>query len=269
VKEAGIDKVLRWLPTMMDERTVRNIIGNMMIKVPKTLSNDEKLVRAAVAREAIRLGVEGHKMIASRLKGVVTERTLSEMFDQALEPTLLDMMKTNIVVGKGEAFSRSTMENSMMILIDSLQPEGVTELYLDSKNMAAAFGNLIDHDKQASLDLFSKSGLQFLGTSIAPSGKLRNTREALRLEFTNSSGVNRTQSFIYGELTVIPLKDMESIEINMIPYKLDLGSGRGKLVKKTIKAGKLGIIIDTRGRPMNNYNQSVKLIPFEALGRED
>jgi len=269
VKEAGIDKVLRWLPAMMDERSVRNIIGNMMIKPPQNLSSEEQQIQAAVAREAIRLGVEGHKVIASRLKGVITERTLSDMFDQALEPTLLNMMKTQVVVGKGDAFSDQTMENSLMILMDAVQPEGITDLYLDPDNMAAPLGNMLDHDKETSLDLYPKHGLQFIGTSIAPSGILTDSQEALRMEFTNLQEVKVSHSFSYGELTLIPLKDMDSIELNLIPNRLDLGSGRGKVVKKVVRAGKLGLIVDTRGRPMEKSRQPIKLLPIEALGRSE
>ena len=267
VKEAGIDKVLRWLPAMMDERAVRNIIGNMMIKPPQHLSIEEQQIQAAVAREAIRLGVEGHKVIASRLKGVITERTLSDMFDQALEPTLLNMMKTQVVVGKGDAFSDQTIENSMMILMDAVQPEGITELYLDPENMAAPFGNMLNHDKETALDLYSKYGLQFIGTSIAPSGILTDSQEALRMEFTSLQEVKVSHSFSYGELTMIPLKDMASIELNLIPNRLDLGSGRGKVVKKVVRSGELGLIVDTRGRPLNKPRQPVKLLPIDALGR--
>jgi hypothetical protein len=253
----------------MDERSVRNIIGNMMIKPPQNLSSEEQQIQAAVAREAIRLGVEGHKVIASRLKGVITERTLSDMFDQALEPTLLNMMKTQVVVGKGDAFSDQTMENSLMILMDAVQPEGITDLYLDPDNMAAPLGNMLDHDKETSLDLYPKHGLQFIGTSIAPSGILTDSQEALRMEFTNLQEVKVSHSFSYGELTMIPLKDMDSIELNLIPNRLDLGSGRGKVVKKVVRAGKLGLIVDTRERPMEKSRQPIKLLPIEALGRSE
>ncbi|MCJ7732295.1 glutamate mutase L, partial [Candidatus Bathyarchaeota archaeon] len=117
VKEAGIDKVLRWLPSMMDERTVRNIIGNMMVKPHQDLSSEEKQIQSAIAREAIRMGVDNHKVIASRLKGVVLDRNLSDMFDQALEPTLINMMRTQLVIGKGDAFQSQTVEESLMILL--------------------------------------------------------------------------------------------------------------------------------------------------------
>jgi hypothetical protein len=269
VKEAKIDKVLRWLPSMMDERSVRNIIGNMMVKPHQDLSSEEKQIQSAIAREAIRMGVDNHKVIASRLKGVVLDRTLSDMFDQALEPTLINMMRTQLVIGKGDAFQSQTVEESLMILLDSLQPTGVTELYLDPENMSAPLGNLINHDKKTALDLFTNRSLGFLGTCIAPSGVLNDGQEALRVEITKPGGEKASHSFNYGELTLIPVRGSEATDVNLVPNKLDIGAGRGKMVRHQVKCGKLGLIIDTRGRPMEKYRQPVKLLPFEALGGSD
>lgn len=264
VKEAGIDNVLRWLPSSFEERDVRNIIGNMMIKPHEKITSEERRIQAAIAREAIKLGVNGHKAIAQRLKGVVTERTLSDMFEQALEPTLLNMMKTQLVVGKGDAFKNQTIEDSTMILLDSLQPEGVTELYLDPENMAAPLGNLVDHDRLTALDLYGDS-LEFIGTCIAPRGELKTEKDALRIDFEDA---DVSHVFKYGELTVVPMKSTEIGEAQIVPYRLDVGAGRGKTIKRNIRAGKLGLIVDTRGRPMTRYRQTVKLLPFEALGRK-
>jgi len=230
VKETGIDNVLRWLPSSFEERSVRNVIGNMMIKPHENLTSEERRIQAAIAREAIKIGVTGHKAIAQRLKGVVTERTLGDMFEQALEPTLLNMMKTQLVIGKGEAFENQTIEDSTLILLDSLQPS-----------------------------------LEFIGTCIAPKGKLKTGQEALRIDFKDA---DVSQVFKYGELTVVPIKTMEPVDAQIIPNRLDVGAGRGKSIKRTLRTGKLGLIVDTRGRPMTQYRQTVKLLPFEALGRE-
>ncbi len=267
VKEAGIDKVLRWLPASMDERTVRNIIGNMMINPHQDLSAEEKQIQSAVVREAIRLGVDSHKAIATRLKGVVLDRSLSDLFDQALEPTLINMLRTRVVIGMGEAFRRNTVEESMMMIMDSMQPEGVTDLYVDPESMAAPLGYLLKYDEKTALELYSSRGLEFLGTCIAPSGSVKNGKESFRLEFTGSGGEKVVHSFMAGELTVIPVRDSQPIAVTLVSDKLDLGAGKGKLVEQKVRGGKLGLIIDTRGRPMNLYRQPVKLLPLESIGR--
>ena len=269
VKEAGVDKVLRWLPATMDERTVRNIIGNMMIKPHSDLSDEERMIQSAISREAIRLGLDKHKVIASRLKGVLISRSISDMFNQAIEPTLINMMETSMILGKGDAFQSQTVEESMMILIDSLQLTGITGLYLDPENLSAPLGNLLTHDKEAALELFTSRALNFIGTCIAPSGDLKEGTESLKMEIIKPSGEKNVHSFNSGEINVIPVKDSETIEVNLIPVRTDLGAGRGKIVQKQLRVGKLGLIVDTRGRPLEKHRQTVKLLPFESLGRYD
>ena len=130
--------------------------------------------------------------------------------------------------------------------------------------MAAPLGNLVDHDRLTALKLYADS-LDFIGTCIAPRGELKTGQEALRLDFTEAGA---SQVFNYGELTVVPMKTTESMEVQIVPNRLDVGAGRGKPIKQSLHAGKLGLIIDTRGRPMTQYKQTVKLLPFEALGRD-
>jgi hypothetical protein len=133
--------------------------------------------------------------------------------------------------------------------------------------MAAPLGNLISHDKALALKLFSERGLDFVATCIAPSGVLKNGQEALRIEIESSDGKTEYR-FNSGELTVIPLRGLETNELTMIPHRLDLGHGRGKLVKKAVRGSELGIIVDTRGRPLERYLQPVKLQPLASSRRE-
>ncbi|MCW4049000.1 MAG: glutamate mutase L [Candidatus Bathyarchaeota archaeon] len=265
-KEAGIENILRWLPPGMDERTVRNIIGNMMIKHSDTLMVEEKTVQRAVAREAVRLGIELHKGIASRLKGVVTDRTLSDMFSQALEKTLINMMKTHVIVGKGDVFREQSAEESAMILIDSLQPMGFTELYIDKTSMMAPLGNLLTHNKEAALSLFTDSCLMSLGTCISPKGQLKEGEDALTVGFRKSDGSTIEWTLKYGEVKILPFRDMEQVELFLNPNKMNLGAGKGKVMTRTVMGGELGVIIDARGRPLEKYRKSVTLMEVDALG---
>jgi len=54
-----------------------------------------------------------------------------------------------------------------------------------------------------------------------------------------------------GKLTLISMADGESKQATLTPAKsFDLGSGKGKPVSKTIQGGVVGVIIDTRCRPL-------------------
>jgi len=128
LKEAGLKNIARWIPFIMEERELVNMLRNKMIRpttIPQTLK--EMIIEHAVAREAIRLGFEHHKTLATRLKGVKVERDIADIFDQALADTYIEMMKIHIIAGTGGLLSHAPRRaQSLLILTDAFQPEGVT-----------------------------------------------------------------------------------------------------------------------------------------------
>ena len=59
------------------------------------------------------------------------------------------------------------------------------------------------------------------------------------------------ESLPYGELRVHPLGSDQTAEIEVSPAKnFDVGAGKGKPVIKKISGGVVGIVIDTRGKPI-------------------
>jgi len=102
MKEAGIRNIMRWIPFKLDEENVSSRLMNKMIRpttIPQTL--EDLIVEHSVAREALRLGLEHHKTIATRLKGIQVQRTIADIFDQALEETYIKMMDIDIIAGTG------------------------------------------------------------------------------------------------------------------------------------------------------------------------
>ncbi len=253
MKEAGVENILRWIPVEIDENEVRNIIGNMMIHLAEPRSKEELLVQHAVAREAIRLGMVHHKTIATRLRGVHIIRTISDMFEQDVEKTLIkNMMKINMIVGKGRVLSSSPrMEQAALILIDSLQPEGITDVMLDKPGIMPHLGMLSKVKREAALDILTRDCLSKLGTCITPKGVAKEGEEVMRVLMRRSDGTEVKERATYGELKTLPLEVNEIAEVEILPTKrFDVGNGRGKSLKTSVTGGIMGLIIDARGRPM-------------------
>jgi hypothetical protein len=267
MKETGIPNIQRWLPGTTDERSIRNIVGNLMIAKNENLGSEELVVKSAVAREAIRLGLEEHKKIACRLKGVVLNRTMADMFSQALEATLIDMMKTQVIIGLGDFFSKQSLEYSAAVLIDALQPGGLTEIYIDNTGLMAPLGNLLMHNENAALHLLNDACLSNVGVCIAPRGSLREGEAALTIYMVKGDGSKQEKIVNFGEFRVIHLPQGELTDIILVPNKLDLGAGKGKPVKRSISGGNLGVIIDTRGRPLRQYRKSLSVL--DMVNRTD
>lgn len=59
------------------------------------------------------------------------------------------------------------------------------------------------------------------------------------------------ESLTFGELRIYPLDIDKTAEIEIMPAKnFDVGGGKGKPVNKKLFGGVVGVVIDTRGRPI-------------------
>jgi uncharacterized protein (TIGR01319 family) len=259
--EAGLQNVLRWVALDIDEKELTNRIGNKMIRpttVPQSL--EELKIEQAIAREALRLSFIQHKEFAVSLKGIQTERTISDAFEQtASGQTLVDMMALDLLVGSGGVLSHAPRrEQAARMLIDAFLPEGITQLAVDSIFMMPQLGvlanvekpEIADSARRAALEVFEKDCLIRLGTCIAPVGKAKPGTAILTVELEFPDGKQMTEKLVWGDLKRFPAP-YEPIKARLTPTKqIDVGSGRGIPIETTVYGGVVGIILDGRGRPL-------------------
>jgi uncharacterized protein (TIGR01319 family) len=251
--EAGIENIMRWLPFKIDEMEVRNRLKNKMIRpttIPQTV--EDLMIEHAVAREALRLALEQHKMLAVGLKGIQQERTISDAFEQtSTGQSLINMMKLNYVIGSGGVLAHSPRRvQSMVLMTDSYQLEGITMLSVDSIFMMPHLGVLSQISEKAALDVFYNDCLIKLGTAIAPVGIAKDGELILEWEIEAKEGKKISGELRFGEMYLVELNDEEA-QIILKPYKgFDVGEGKNNKVKGKIQGGVGGILFDGRGRPL-------------------
>lgn len=254
--EAGLENILRWVPFDIDESDLRNRIKNKMIRpttIPQTL--EELKVEQAISREALRLSFEQHKSLAVGLKGVQRERDISEAFKQEITgETLIDMLKLDLLVGSGGVLSHAPRRSqAMLMMIDAFQPEGITRLAVDSIFMMPHLGVLSTVNEQAATEVFEKDCLIHLGTcvSLAKGSAGKHGEKCISYRITMPDDKLTEGSLPYGDICVLPLDTGQWAEIEVLPAKnFDAGEGKGKPVRKKVFGGVVGIVIDTRGRPI-------------------
>ncbi|MGH2670203.1 MAG: glutamate mutase L, partial [bacterium] len=125
--EAGLDRIQRWVPVALDEQDLRDRIKNKMIRPTTIPQTQESLaLEQAVAREALRLAFDQHRMLAVGLKGVQQERTIGDAFEQDESGKgLIDLYRIDLIIGSGGILSHAPRRvQSMMMLIDAYQPLG-------------------------------------------------------------------------------------------------------------------------------------------------
>jgi uncharacterized protein (TIGR01319 family) len=253
--EAGLPNIMRWVPFSIEEQTLRNRIKNKMIRpttIPQTL--DELQIEHAIAREALRLALDHHKSLATGLKGVQQERTISDIFEQkGSGATLIDMLKLDLIVGSGGILSHAPRRvQSLMMMVDAYQPMGVTTLAVDSIFMMPHLGVLSTVNEQAATEVFVKDCLVYLGTCVAPIGQGKDDERCLEYTITFEGGrTAESGTLAFGELRLIPLTLNERAKIELRPAKgIDVGEGKGNASTRPVKGGVVGLLLDGRGRPL-------------------
>ena len=251
--EAGMGNILRWLPFDINLADLQNRIKNKMIRpttIPQLL--EELIIEHAIAREALRLAFEQHKKLAVELKGVQQQRTISEAFAQTeTGNTLVNMFNLNLIVGSGGVLSHAPRrQQSMLMMIDSFLPEGVTQLAVDSIFMMPQLGVLSQVNKEAATQVFNRDCLIHLGTCIAPTGQAKKGSSCLEISVNMSSGIIE-ETIPTGELKLYKMGMNEVALVKIQPNRhFDAGAGSGQVVETEVRGGVVGLVIDTRGRPL-------------------
>jgi len=246
--EAGLASILRWVPFTIEEQTLRNRIKNKMIRpttIPQTL--DELQIEQAIAREALRLALAHHASLATGLKGVQQERTISDIFEQKTSgESLIDMLQLDLIVGSGGILSHAPRRvQAMLMMVDAYEPLGVTRLSVDSIFMMPHLGVLSTVNEQAATDVFVRDCMIYLGTCVAPIGRGKDGERCA--DYTITFGEGRSPecgTLAFGELRLFPLGRDDRAQIELRPAKqVDLGEGKGVSVTRDVRGGEVGLLL--------------------------
>lgn len=253
MKETGIENIMRWIPFDLDEEEVASRLMNKMIRpttIPQTL--EDLIVEHSVAREALRLGLKHHRSIATRLKGIQVQRTISDVFEQALAESYIDMMIIDICAGTGGLLSHAPRRvQSMLILTDGWQTEGITKMMQDSVFMMPHLGVLSTVYRDAAWNIFDKDCLIKLGTSVAAKGQAKFGEHVMDIDIEMPNGKKISEQMMLGDLKLIKLRADEEAKIIVEPSnQYDVGAGPGKELQSTVQGGVAGLLLDARGRPL-------------------
>ena len=207
-------------------------------------------IEQAVAREALRLAFEHHRSLAREMVGVARQRDVGELFEQqAGGQTLVSLHNLDLIIGSGGVLSHAPERwQAALMLLDAFAPEGKTTLAVDSIFMMPQLGVISTLHPRAATEVFDRDCLVRLGDVIAPVGAARDGDPCLSVRVNNGPPLHVP----FGALRVLPLGVGETVTIEVRPASkhFDLGAGRNKPATFTVEGGVVGLILDTRGRPL-------------------
>jgi len=254
LEEAGFDNILRWVPFAMDEAQISDWIANKMVRpttIPQTVYH--LILEQALAREALRLSFEHHKSLARKVeKEKVSIFAESILTRKSIGEEVVSMMKLGMLVGSGGVLSHAPRRaQAALMMLDSFQPQGITELAVDSIFMMPHLGVLSGIYPDIATEVFDKDCLVRLGTCIAPVGQVKPGATLATVYLTQPDGQVREEKIESGQLRVIPLGLGQEALCRVQPaLTVDVGSGKARGLEARVAGGLVGLMLDGRGRPL-------------------
>lgn len=245
LKVVTLEKFQRWLPFEMAPEDLYNRLLNKSLhptSVPET--QEDLLLAHAVARELLRLVMEQ-----------VRE-------GWSLPPAAgMAQVQWNLIVGGGQTLTRAPQPGyAALVLLDGLEPWGVTSLALDVAGLATMLGAIATIQPMAAVEIAARDAFLNLGTVIAPMGHGTPGKPALKLKVNYADDHYVETEVAYGSMQVITLPPGEKATLEIRPgrhFDIGLGQpGRGALAE--VEGGILGIIVDARGRPLRLLKDEIR-----------
>ncbi len=240
--------ITRWLSIDIPSVDVIDYIQNKIIH-PETLpaTKEDLAIEQALAREIIQQALKKANMNFPKNIRRVDKGTLPN-FDPIL------------VSGSTLGLAPNAAQSLLMIL-DSLQPMGIQQIILDKNSLAVALGSAIPINpilvSQLLLDPIAFLNLGFV---VSPASKAKEGSPVLKVRIDYESGHSNIVTVNQGEIQKIPLALGQRARIYLDPLqRANLGIGPGKrLPPHAVVGGPFGLIIDARGRPIKLPNNSKK-----------
>lgn len=223
------EQIARWLPDEVEAEKIREILLNKSL-YPQSVPADttELLVEYAFAREVMRVAWSAHY-----------DGTSAKGWD--------------LILGGGRTLTRPPAPGyTALLFLDAIQPVGVAKLALDVGNIAATLGAVAKHYPLAATDVVEYDAFLTLGTLVATSGRIVPGDTAVRLRIECRDGGAIQEEVMGGTLRIVPLPPYRSGTLVLHPARgIDVGVGRaGASAIVEAEGGTLGILVDTRGRPL-------------------
>lgn len=237
IEASGFARVQRWLPFVIDDNELLAFSLNKSLR-PGTVP--ENLRELYLEHALMRAGAE---MLVQTARPLWTDEANANP-DASLPPF-------RVIIGAGAVFANTGRPGlSAMLLLDALQPQGMSELLLDGNALIPALGALARVQQAAFVQLLEAGGIIALGTCFSVSGQPRPGKPALRVRITLPDGEVVRQEVMGGTLWMYPLSlgVRALIDVRVVGRGITIGGKRK--IRREVIGGTAGIIFDARGRPL-------------------
>jgi hypothetical protein len=241
-----IDHIMRWLQLDISQNTLREYLFQKSLypsSIPAT--KDEQAIAQAVARQALYLAV----------------RTAQKDFPASARAAQPDLMPPlDLILGRGGVLGDGTsLGQSLLLLLDAIQPVGILPILLDQNNLLPLLGAAASRNHYLPVQVIESGAFIGLGTVISVITSANYGDQVLRAKLTYGDGTEARAEVKFGGLEILPLPTGQTARLSLQPLRrADAGLGPGRSGGIPVTGGALGVVIDARGRPLQLPSDPVR-----------
>ncbi len=234
LQAVGEDPIAEWLPFYLQPDELVNYTLNKRLR-PATVPMDlrEMYIEHALLRAGIR-----HMLSNARLN-----------WDSL--PLYGDMPPIGLIIGAGATLTGTGYSAlDMLLMVDSIQPTGITHVKADPHGVIPALGALALREPNAVVQLIDDQILDHLGSVISVSGHPTAGSTAMKLKITTDDGEEFEHEIEGGDIWHLPLPQHVTLKVQ-IQLSRGLTIGNKSKLKLTLQGGRAGVLFDARGRSLS------------------
>jgi hypothetical protein len=138
-----------------------------------------------------------------------------------------------------------------MLLLDSIQPAGITTIILDRSNLLPLLGAAAERNSLLPIQVLDSGAFQSLGTIVSLAGSAHEGASIARARMTYDNGSEAIADVKFGGLELLPLPHGQNARLSIQPHHgINAGFGPGRAGTLTVSGGLMGVVFDGRGRPL-------------------
>jgi hypothetical protein len=235
LQHSELEDIMRWLTLDLSPNIVKEYLSQKSL-YPGSLpvTKDEYAISQAVARQALYLAVRKLQKDFPALANADTLRPL-------------DL----IIAGGGVISDGVSLGQSLLLLLDAVQPVGIMPVLVDQNNLLPLLGVAADRNHYLPVQVIDSGAFIGLGTILSVISSASYGDQVLRAKLTYGDGTEARVDVKFGGIEILPLPSGQSARLSLQPLsRADAGLGPGRSGTVTVTGGALGVVIDARGRPL-------------------
>ncbi len=238
LEHTRLEDLARWFPLNLPVEWLRDYLFQKSLQpgfIPA--SKEELIIEQTITRHLLQLASrDAIARLPSRYHG-----------KKGLLPAMEPILASGAVLTEAPSPGQK-----LLMLLDGLQPGGITTIAIDQNNLLAMLGAIAGHNSLLPVQIVDSGALAYLATVIAPVVyDVAYGTPIVHAKLIRKDGSESESEVKMGAFKILPLDAGQTARLELRPLlRADVGLGPGRAGAVDVVGSSLGIVIDARGRPI-------------------